>query len=229
MSCLCQQLHGTCVRALLLALLLSQGCNLTKPGKWELVHYENFPHAAGIDPILFDGNEEGWALTSAELDRVHDKGKTWTSVLTNLNGERAFYSFTFVTEKVGFVVGSQKKGDGYTVLVLQTSDGGETWQERQSNVKSESDLYKAPALQSINFCGDKNGWAVGGNLILHTSDGGQTWQTQQSTCRTVTGYLAWLAQIRTMRGRWALLDSYCARPMAENSGSARRLERKKIY
>jgi photosystem II stability/assembly factor-like uncharacterized protein len=168
------------VRGLLLALLLFQGCSSTKRGRWELVHFENYPHAAAVDSIVFDSSEEGWALTWAELYRVHDKGKTWTSVLTNLNGERAFYSFVLRTPKIGFVVGTQKKGDGHTVLILQTSDGGKTWQDRPANVKPESDFNKAPALHGVAFCGENSGWAVGNHLILHSVDGGQTWQTQQS-------------------------------------------------
>jgi photosystem II stability/assembly factor-like uncharacterized protein len=164
----------------LLAGLIFLGCNSSNRGKWELIHNENFPHAAALGPIVFNDNDEGWALTWAELDKLHDKGKTWTPVLTNVNADRAFYSFTFTTPKVGFVVGTQKNRDGHTVLILQTSDGGETWQDRPADVKPESDFNKAPALQSIAFCGEKSGWAVGEHLILHTIDGGQTWQTQQS-------------------------------------------------
>jgi photosystem II stability/assembly factor-like uncharacterized protein len=175
-----ENLVRKCGFVVLLTGLLLPGCSSNKRGKWELIHKENFPHAAAVDPIVFFSNEEGWALTWAELDKLRDRGRTWTPVLTNADSVRAFYSFTFRTSKTGFVVGTQKKRDGHTVLILETSDGGETWQERSANVKSEPDLYKAPALQGITFCGDKAGWAVGEQLILHTIDAGQTWQTQQS-------------------------------------------------
>jgi photosystem II stability/assembly factor-like uncharacterized protein len=175
-----QKLRRECAYLVLFAGFVCLSCSPTNSGKWELVHSASFSEAAALDPIVFNDNDEGWALTWAELDKLHDNGKKWTPVLTNVNADRAFYSFTFRTAKAGFVVGTQKKGDGYTVLILQTSDGGETWQERQTNVRPESDRFKGPALQSISFCGEKNGWAVGEHLILHTIDGGQTWQTQQS-------------------------------------------------
>jgi photosystem II stability/assembly factor-like uncharacterized protein len=181
MSLMYQELKQGYVWAILLLGLICVGCNPSNRGKWELIHTEGFPHAAALDPIVFDKNEDGWALGGgAELDKLQNNGKTWIPVLTNLNGERALYSFVFRTAEVGFVVGTQKQSDGHTVLILQTSDGGETWHERTANVKPESDRYKAPTLQSITFCGDKSGWAVGEHLIIHTIDAGQTWQTQQS-------------------------------------------------
>jgi photosystem II stability/assembly factor-like uncharacterized protein len=182
MKLIYQDLKQGCCCAVLLLGLICVGCGPSNRGKWELIHNENFPHAAAFDPIFFNDKGEGWVLAWAELDKVRDKGKTWTPVLTNQNGDsgKAFYSFTFRTAKVGFVVGTQKKGAGYTVLILQTSDGGETWQDRPADVKPESDFNKAPRLQGVTFCGDKSGWAVGEHLILHTIDGGQTWQTQQS-------------------------------------------------
>lgn len=156
-------------------------CNSRNQGKWVLITSASSSEAAALDPIVFDQNGDGWALGGgAELDKVQRNGKIWKPLLTNLNGERALYSFTLRTSKVGFVVGTQKRGDVYTVLILQTSDGGDTWHERPTDVKPESDRYTAPRLHSIAFCGDKSGWAVGEHLILHTIDAGQTWQAQQS-------------------------------------------------
>jgi photosystem II stability/assembly factor-like uncharacterized protein len=173
---LCFQ-YSCCVFVVALIFL---GCDTSNRNKWELVHNENSAHAAGVGPILFGDNEEGWALTWAELFRLRDKGRTWEPVFKNPNAERGLYSFTFITARVGFVVGTQKKGDAFTVLILQTSDGGKTWEERPTNVLGVEDRHKAPALQGVAFCGEKSGWAVGEDLILHTKDSGQTWQTQRS-------------------------------------------------
>jgi len=163
----------------LVAALVFLGCNGSDRGKWELIHSEGSPHAASVGPILFDSEEKGWTLTWAQLSRVRDQGRTWTPVLTNQNGQRAFYSFTFKNSMSGVVVGTQRKGDAYTVLILHTSDGGVNWEESATDVKAESDRDKRPALFSVSFCGEKSGWAVGENLILHTVDGGLTWQTQR--------------------------------------------------
>ena len=169
-----------CGFIILLSGLVFLSCNATKRGKWQLVHEYNSAHAAPIDPVFFDNNGEGWVLTWGEVYKVRAQGRTWTPVLTSVDAERAFYSLTFRTAEIGFVVGTQKKSDGHTVMILQTSDGGRTWQDRTTDIRPETDWRRAPALHSITFCGDTNGWAVGGNLILHTIDGGQTWQTQQS-------------------------------------------------
>lgn len=178
MSRLYRKLGRACC-SLMLGLLIFQGCNSTKRGKWKLVHQEGFPHSAEVEAIAFNNNQEGWALNWAELDKVYDAGKTWTPVLTNLSGERAFYSFIFTTAKVGFVVGTQQKGNGHSILILQTSDGGLSWREKSTNARTESDRYKTLQLNSISFCGENSGWAAGSDLVLHTADSGQTWQTQQ--------------------------------------------------
>jgi photosystem II stability/assembly factor-like uncharacterized protein len=75
------------------------------------------------------------------------------------------------------VVGSQKRGDADTVLILRTSDGGASWQE--TNVTPEIDKGRGWTLQTVAFC-DENAWAVGAQVIVHSSDGGKTWNTQRS-------------------------------------------------
>jgi photosystem II stability/assembly factor-like uncharacterized protein len=184
-----------------LAALITLGCPRSKGGSWKLIHYENLSHAAALERIIFDEKENGWVLTWAELSRVSDHGKTWTPVLTNQNGQRTFYSFVFTSPTTGVVVGTQKKPDGYNILILQTSDGGKKWEERSADVKGETDRDKSPALQSIAFCDGKNGWAVGEHLILHTNDGGLTWLTQPAkltgerlfTVACVNSERAWVA------------------------------------
>lgn len=37
------------------------GCNSSNRGKWELIHNENFPHAAALGSIVFNDNDEGWS------------------------------------------------------------------------------------------------------------------------------------------------------------------------
>jgi photosystem II stability/assembly factor-like uncharacterized protein len=164
----------------LAAALVVSSCNLRVGGKWEVVHNENLAHAAAVGPILFDDKQVGWALTWAELFRVRDQGRSWIPVLKTDGERRAFYSFTFTTPTTGTVVGAQKKAEGYTVLILQTSDGGESWHEKATDVAPVVDRHERPALQSVTFCGAKSGWAVGNDLILHTTDGGLTWATQRS-------------------------------------------------
>lgn len=147
---------------------------------WKLLRSDSLSDGVPIESLTFTGNEQGWALTPGELLKLSGKGSNWTTILSNPTAERAFYSFAFTSTRNGIIVGMQKKDGTYTVLILQTSDGGESWQERPTNVKGEPDIHKTPALVSVSFCGEKSGWAVGKDLILHTSDGGQTWQPQRS-------------------------------------------------
>lgn len=165
--------------AFLLVFIVLIGCSPANRGGWELIQSSSFAHAANVGPIVFADSGDGWALTWASLLRVRDKGRTLVPVLSNNNGQRAFYSFTFTTLTTGVVVGTQRRDSESEVLILQTLDGGETWNERLTNAPPERLRNKTPSLLSVSFCDEKNGWAAGDDLIVHTLDGGQTWDTHQ--------------------------------------------------
>lgn len=64
----------------------------------------------------------------------------------------------------GWLVGSNS-------TLLETTDGGYTWQEKFLDV-GDNNTYR---LTSISFAG-KEGWIVGEpSILLHTSDGGTSW------------------------------------------------------
>jgi photosystem II stability/assembly factor-like uncharacterized protein len=64
----------------------------------------------------------------------------------------------------GFLVGSNR-------LILETNDGGVSWQERALELPEEENFR----LISVDFSGDE-GWIVGQpGLLLHSTDGGQNW------------------------------------------------------
>lgn len=64
----------------------------------------------------------------------------------------------------GYLVGSNR-------LILETSDGGASWQERALELPAEENFR----LLSIDFQGQE-GWIVGQpGLLLHSDDGGQSW------------------------------------------------------
>ena len=70
----------------------------------------------------------------------------------------------FVDEKHGFLVGANR-------LILETTDAGKTWQNRDLEIPSEENFR----LISIDFKGDE-GWLVGQpNLIMHSEDAGKNW------------------------------------------------------
>ena len=70
----------------------------------------------------------------------------------------------FSDAKHGFLVGSNR-------LIMETEDGGATWQERSLDLPAEENFR----LISIDFQGDE-GWIVGQpGLLLHSTDRGQSW------------------------------------------------------
>ncbi len=70
----------------------------------------------------------------------------------------------FVDDKNGFLVGTDR-------LILETNDGGITWNERNLDIPSEGNFR----FISIDFK-EQEGWIAGQpGLILHTTDGGKNW------------------------------------------------------
>ncbi|MDY7014437.1 MAG: photosynthesis system II assembly factor Ycf48, partial [Cyanobacteriota bacterium] len=63
----------------------------------------------------------------------------------------------------GWLVGSK-------TTLFETTDGGQTWDERQLDLGEESATFT-----SVSFSGQE-GWVVGKpSILLHTTDGGTTW------------------------------------------------------
>jgi len=70
----------------------------------------------------------------------------------------------FTDANHGFLVGSNR-------LILETNDGGTSWEERALDLPEEENFR----LLSIDFQGQE-GWIAGQpGLLLHSTDGGQNW------------------------------------------------------
>jgi photosystem II stability/assembly factor-like uncharacterized protein len=70
----------------------------------------------------------------------------------------------FTDANHGFLVGSNR-------LILETNDGGSSWEERALDLPEEENFR----LLSIDFQGDE-GWIAGQpGLLLHSTDGGHNW------------------------------------------------------
>ena len=62
---------------------------------------------------------------------------------------------------------------GYAGKILETTNGGQTWERLPSGVDS--------ALYTIRFTDAQHAWITGQDgVILHTGDGGKSWQKQES-------------------------------------------------
>ena len=70
----------------------------------------------------------------------------------------------FIDDQHGFMIGSNR-------LILETIDGGRTWEERSLDLSSEENFR----LLDIDFKGDE-GWLIGQpSLVMHTFDAGKNW------------------------------------------------------
>ena len=86
----------------------------------------------------------------------------WQPVALNTRSNPLDVAFTDGNH--GFLVGSNR-------LILETNDGGASWEERALDLPQEENFR----LISIDFQGDE-GWIAGQpGLLLHSTDGGQNW------------------------------------------------------
>ena len=86
----------------------------------------------------------------------------WQAVPLNTRSNALDVAFS--DENHGLLVGSNR-------LILETNDGGMSWQERDLDLPAEENFR----LISIDFSGDE-GWIVGQpGLVLHSTDTGRTW------------------------------------------------------
>lgn len=84
------------------------------------------------------------------------------------SNDMTFHKVYFLNEHDGWILGSSSK----ETSILQSIDGGETWQRR----------YRySEGLFNIKFANTSFGWVVGSNgSILRTTDSGATWTRQKS-------------------------------------------------
>jgi len=84
------------------------------------------------------------------------------------------YSVEFTDETTGWAVGrGMDEGGTSNGIILNTTDGGETWLE-QSKLNTP--------LRAVDFINNTTGWAVGDNgVIFHTQNAGGSWSSQTST------------------------------------------------
>jgi photosystem II stability/assembly factor-like uncharacterized protein len=133
----------------------------------------------GVSDLFFRDKTDGYLLAGNQIFVTEDGGATWRTGARFLpatfgGAEPDLYSVRFTSKRRGWVVGSLSRGQSVVdSLILQTTDGGASWNRQRVPVSDE--------LIHLDFDGDKRGWIVGTQgRILHTRDGGETWALQDS-------------------------------------------------
>lgn len=152
-----------------------------------------------VNDIYFLDKEDGYLLSGNRIYVSADGGATWRESArfapADFGGaEPELYSVRFTSKKRGWIVGSvSRRDDVVDSLVLQTTDGGQSWNRQRVPTKSE--------LINLDFSGDKRGWIVGASgVVLHTRDGGETWTLQ----RTGTPATLYSVDFRGDKKGWAV-------------------------
>jgi photosystem II stability/assembly factor-like uncharacterized protein len=130
------------------------------------------PSRLATNSLLVDvARADGRLVAVGEWGHVllsDDSGRSWRQA-KSVPTRATLTAVTFVDAKRGWAV-------GHDVLVIHTSDGGETW-ELQHRAPEE----EVPLL-SVWFEDAKRGLAAGAfGLLLETRDGGETWQQRPLT------------------------------------------------
>jgi photosystem II stability/assembly factor-like uncharacterized protein len=142
------------------------------------------PDHDDLDHLQFLDATHGWSVSdTGTLHRTVDQGKSWERIKIDLPANAHITGLVFVSPSTGWLVVSTdapsvseyKVNEGH---ILQTTDGGRTWNEQ----------YKvgASGLSRVAFANQVEGWSVGvkfvgisplqqANTVLYTSDQGRLW------------------------------------------------------
>jgi photosystem II stability/assembly factor-like uncharacterized protein len=136
----------------------------TDGGKtWEHV----FQIASPYEPMYFFNENIGFIKENGPaFYKTTNGGKSWNRFDSQLPLYYYPNSMWFTDTNNGFMVG----GIG-SPIILQTSDGGNTWK----NVVIDKSLENIGSLHSVKFLDKNIGYIIGDNKLIKTTDAGKTW------------------------------------------------------
>lgn len=134
------------------------------------------PYTQGFNSLKFNGSNTGWTVGNyGIIYQSGDGGITWDPQ-SKIFTDDDIQSVQFLDNDNGWAVSGDKswffEGTIYSYRILNTTDGGATWNTVLYGSSEYIDLY----LRSIFFADNSSGWAVGhGSRVFHTTDGGSNW------------------------------------------------------
>ena len=203
---------GTASQTVPVAILATQNGGRT----WHVAWREQGPQALFNATVLmrvgfqFFGSQ-GYAYVGDRVLTSQDGFKGWTA-LTLPQGFEPVH-MDFLTPRIGFVAGQTcgsspqpgtAGGAGCTARLIETTDGGQTWQTSFTAPDQNYWNYSA----AVSFPSAEDGWfflkdsATWQGYLYRTTDGGKTWSLQQSQLASgrdvagaptfVSGNVGWL-------------------------------------
>jgi hypothetical protein len=133
--------------------------------------------AAGLVDVHFFSPDSGIAVGLSNSNHsqstgvilfTSDGGENWTKTYSSSREGEWCWKISFPSRNTGYV--SLQRNVGSPVNFIKTTDGGNTWFEKQF-------FSSAYYVQGIGFANDTLGW-IGGNssqTTYKTTDGGDTW------------------------------------------------------
>lgn len=133
--------------------------------------------AAGLVDVYFFNPDTGFAVGLTNSDHsasrgivlyTTDAGSSWTQKYTTSREGEWCWKINFPSRNVGYV--SIQRNSGSPINFIKTTDGGNTWFEKQF-------FASHYLVQGIGFANDTLGW-IGGNstqTTYQTTNGGDTW------------------------------------------------------
>ena len=155
------------------------------------------PQSSGTTKNLYSlhfiNKSNGWVVGwGGTILKTSNGGTTWTSL--NTFSYYDLFSVCFVDASTGFAVGATN-ADKYpsetdSSIIIQTTDGGQTWVKKGENLTSE---YPGIGFLTVEFIDAENGFIGGGGygaasnwVLLRTTDGGENWFSGSSTSKQMT-------------------------------------------
>ncbi len=138
-----------------------------------------------LKSICFVDQRIGWLVGSQGTILKMIDGENWISQ-TRRATDSTYYSLAsiqFPNESIGFVIGHDFFGLGWSVL--KTTDGGDNWTTLLNGTTN--------SLGHIYFVEPNTGWASGEvGTILKSTDGGESWASQVSGTNESLGALQFI-------------------------------------
>jgi len=125
----------------------------------------------------------GWALAGNRLLWTSNNGQNWDDI-TPANTQQGVSKAFFLDAKTGWAILPGSDGEGTSLTVASTRDGGKNWQNAEIALDATTQGRQLAGAASVYFTDAQQGWLIVNftsssnfsfGAAFHTEDGGSTW------------------------------------------------------